>query len=70
MVENLPETIIEGNFDSKIWINFVLEESKPEPKKRGRPRKTPVKAKAEAPKFDFENFDPNEALSRIDDMEG
>ena len=47
-----------------------LEESKPEPKKRGRPRKTPVKAKTEPPKLDFENFDPNEALSRIDDMTG
>ena len=64
----MPETIIEGNLYQKISKNWFPEESKPEPKKRGRPRKTPVKA--EPAKIDFENFDPNEALSRIDDMSG
>ena len=58
-VEQLPETIIEGEKES----------TKPKPR-RGRPKKTPVKEAAlPLSVVNFDAFDPHECLDRLDTME-
>ena len=58
--EQLPETIVEEE-------SQVTQE---QPKRRGRPRRTPIKAKPPTEiEFNPVDFDPVECLDRLDSME-
>ena len=57
--EQLPETIVEEE-------NQVTQDK---PKRRGRPRRTPIKEKTVEIEFNPVDFDPVECLDRLDSME-